>query len=252
MSTSGGSEFQRRANSLPELFRLSFLHSLYVMPGWFVLRDITRESLPGFLGTLFSAFIILTVALIQLRRFLNEPGSRRVRAAAAEESIKSGSLVVEQSFSYKDYVKLQAEVMFSHLRPWMTMLTGGVFLGLFIVSLTGDDDAVKSGLALVLTLYLLAIPWVLFVLRVRQVFRSTKELMNGQSIEFKSGQIIVRVGAYPEKSVKHLSDIAVTRNYLILTVAGSNYIQVKRSSLDAKSERFVLAAAAGMVRAGEG
>ncbi|MDF1568512.1 MAG: hypothetical protein P1P77_10885, partial [Spirochaetaceae bacterium] len=118
------------------------------MPGWFVLRDITRESLPGFLGTLFSAFIILTVVLIQLRRFLNESGSRRVREAVAVESSKGGSIVVEQSFTYKEYVNLQAEVMFSHLRPWMTMLTGGVFLGLFVISLTGDYDAVKSGLAL--------------------------------------------------------------------------------------------------------
>jgi hypothetical protein len=242
----------RRANSLPELFRLSFLHSLYVMPGWFVLRDFTRESLPGFLGTLFSAFIILTVVLIQLRRFLNEPVSRRVREAVKAESPKGRSIVVEQSFSYKDYVSLQAEVMFSHLRPWMTMLTGGGFLGLFIISLTGDYDAVKRGLALVLTLYLLALPWIMFFIRVRKVFRSTKELMNGQSIEFKSGKIILRIGAYPEKTVKHLSDIAVTRNYLILTVAGTNYIQVKRSTLDENDERFVLAAAAGMVTAEEG
>ncbi|MDT8297588.1 MAG: hypothetical protein RQ801_04755 [Spirochaetaceae bacterium] len=222
------------------------------MPGWFVLRDITRESLPGFLGTLFSAFIILTVVLIQLRRFLNESGSRRVREAVAVESSKGGSIVVEQSFTYKEYVNLQAEVMFSHLRPWMTMLTGGVFLGLFVISLTGDYDAVKSGLALVLTLYMLALPWIMFFIRVRKAFRSTKELMNGQSIEFKSGQIILRIGSYPEKKVKHLSDITVTRNYLILTVAGSNYIQVKRSTLDDKGERFVLAAAAGIVTAEEG
>jgi hypothetical protein len=168
------------------------------------------------------------------------------------EPPKGGSIVVEQSFSYKEYVSLQAEVMFSHLRPWMTMLTGGVFLGLFIASLTGDYDAVKSGLALILTLYLLALPWIMFFIRVRKAFRSTKELMNGQTIEFKPGKIILRIGAYPEKPVKHLSDIAVTRNYLILTVTGSNYIQVKRSTLDKKDERFILAASAGMVTADEG
>ncbi|MDF1566573.1 MAG: hypothetical protein P1P77_00985, partial [Spirochaetaceae bacterium] len=101
-------------------------------------------------------------------------------------------------------------------------------------------------------LYMLALPWIMFFIRVRKAFRSTKELMNGQSIEFKSGQIILRIGSYPEKKVKHLSDITVTRNYLILTVAGSNYIQVKRSTLDDKGERFVLAAAAGIVTAEEG
>jgi len=51
-----------------------------------------------------------------------------------------------------------------------------------------------------------------------------------------------------EREFRALEDIAVTPGYLLLFVAGTNYVQLKRRNLGPADERAVLAAARGLLK----
>jgi hypothetical protein len=241
--------FRRRANPLPMVFRLSFLYSFLVMPCWYILRGFPRESIPDLLGVYFSVLILLTLGLIRLRVMLNSPADRRaVKAAGRHTSAESDDpLVIEQSFGLRDYAGLNAEVMFSYLRPYLSLLSGFAFLALFVVSLVQKLDTVRTALAFALTLYYLTVPWLLFLVKTRKIYLKSKPYLDKQIIEFKQDLIGVRAGSSPRADVDSLTDIAVTRSYLLLFASGSSYIQVRRDRLEESAEDRILNIAVRML-----
>lgn len=239
--------FQRQANPLPMVFRLAFLYSLYVFPVWFIIRDFSIESIPGLLGTFFSAIILLIVILIRVRKTINGRTEGRVNSIIPPEGPKEIS--VSQSFIFREYLGLNAEVMFSYLRPYLSILGGIVFLGAFGVSLRFEYDIVKTGLAFVLSLYLLTIPWIFFLVKTRRVYLRSKPFLENQIVSVTDGIIRVQAGPVTERRIESLEDIAITSNYLLLFIAGSNYLQIKRQTLNISEEDYILGIARTMVLA---
>jgi len=244
----GRPPFRRQANPLPAVFRLGAVYSLNVLPAWFIFRDFTREGIPKLLGLLFSVLIVLLVGLIRLQRVLNGPTERRVDAAVAASSAADGTVRLRQSFSRSEYVRMNLEVSGSYLRPWITLLGGLVFLTLFALALTRDAGAVKSVLALLLSLYYLVIPWTTFLVRTRRAYRRNRRFLEDQEILVAPASLHVRAAEGVEREFRALEDIAVTPGYLLLFVAGTNYVQLKRRTLGPDNERAVLAAARDLLK----
>jgi hypothetical protein len=229
------------------VFRLAFLYSFYVFPAWFILREFSVEAIPALLGTYFSVLILLIVFLIRLRKFINGRTDRAVNAAKSPARQKP--LKIEQSFTFRDYIGLNAEVMLSYLRPYMSILVGLAFLVLFGVSLNFEFGIIKTVLAMALALYLLTMPWILFLLKIRRVYGRSKFYLENQNLTITEGEISVQAGPSSDREFEYLDDIAVTPNYLLLFIAGSNYLQIMRHKLDNDGESFILNTARGMVLA---
>jgi hypothetical protein len=229
------------------VFRLAVLYSFYVFPAWFIVREFSVAAIPALLGTYFSALIVLTVILIRIRRFVNSRTEKVVNGAPTSE--KPLPISVSQSFTFRDYLGLNAEVMFSYLRPYLSIIGGFTFLVLLVTSVRFEYGIVKSGLAFALSLYLLTVPWIFFLVKTRSVYIRSRPYLENQSLSISSGEIIVRAGPSKERIITTLEDIAVTRNYLLLFVAGSNYLQILRDKLDSRQEAIVLGLAYNMVLA---
>jgi hypothetical protein len=229
------------------VFRLAFLHSFYVFPAWFILQEFSVETIPALLGAYFSVLILLIVFLIRLRKYINGRTDKAVNAAKSPARPKP--LKIEQSFTFGDYIGLNAEVMLSYLRPYLSILVGLAFLVLFGVSLNSEFSFIKTGLAMAFALYLLTMPWILFLLKIRRVYGLSKFYLENQNLTITEGVISVQAGPSPDREFEHLDDIAVTPNYLLLFIAGSNYLQIMRHKLDTDGESFILNTARGMVLA---
>lgn len=232
---------------MPMVFRLAFLYSFYVFPAWFIVREFSVENIPGLLGTYFSALILLLVILIRLRRFINGRSEKCIQNIRNYQKPVPVSLT--QSFTFRDYLGLNAEVMFSYLRPYLSILGGIVFLLLFGASIRFGYGIVKTGLAFALSLYLLTVPWIFFLVKTRRVYGHSRPYLENQSLIISADGIIVRAGPSEERKITTLDDIAVTRNYLLLFIAGSNYLQIIRQKLDSQQEETVLGIAGSMMLA---
>ena len=227
------------------ILRLSFIHGLYLIPGWYIVRDLSVESTPGMLAALFSAVILLAVFQIRLRKRINGRTDSLV-SDAMSSAADQPEISLEQSFSFVEYRSMNIEVMFSYLRPWLTSLLGLAFLGITVYALILGTDMVRLVLSFLLTLYFLALPWLLFTMRVKRAYSRGAAAMEGQKIVFRKNGIQVNAGE-SERRITALSDIAVTPGYLLLFTAGSNYIQVRRSLCSDKQQMTILSRAAGMV-----
>lgn len=241
------SSFQRQANPLPMVFRLAFLYSLYVFPVWFIIRDFSIGSIPGLLGAFFSTIIVLIVILIRIRKTINGRTERKVNTIDPSDGLNETSIT--QSFTFRDYLGLNAEVMFSYLRPYLSILGGLLFLAVFGISFRLEYGIVKTGLAFALALYLLTIPWMFFLVKTRRVYLRSKPYLENQVLTVTGGTISVQAGPSAERRFESLDDIAITRNYLLLFIAGSNYLQIQRQQLDNSGEANILCNARSMVLA---
>lgn len=249
----GAQGFHRQANPTAMIFRLSFIHGLYVLPGWYIFRNLNVETLPGMLGTFFSGIILLAVFQIRLRRRINGKADTMVNDALvmysgndSKEDLDLG-IEIRQSFNFKEYSAMNREVMFSYLRPWLTTLSGIAYLGLAFYSFLMGTDPIRLVLAVLLSAYFLVFPWILFYLRVNRVFRVSEDALASQVVVFNRKSIEVQA-ADSVRQIKTLTDIAVTPNFLLLFFAGSNYVQIRRNACGKDEEMKILAIAGDLVK----
>lgn len=234
------------------IFRLSFIHGLYVIPGWYIVQNFSTESISRMLGAFFSAVILLAVFQIRLRRRINGRAEREVADALlmyppAKKSAPGGAPVnITQSFSFEDYRKMNIEVMFTYLRPWLTAFSGVAFLVIVVFGFIIRLDPIRLGLSVMLALYFLALPWLMFHFRVKRAYRAGESAMTSQEISISEKEMEVRVGE-SVRQITILDDIAVTGDYLFLFTAGSNYVQIRRDSCSESEQMMILARSARMV-----